>query len=186
MEEKQETREFREIIIRGGHVWMVIVLLIVLCILFFFLGRWYESRISSYRSGSLMQKEDRKRDAARAVGEAEDLGETLAFFDRLPKEDFSEVKSKIERADSENENLPKKQQTYYSVQVSASKERPSSLKTKEKLMREGFASYIVEEKGKSGTYYKVRVGKFSTREEALETEKKLRKEGYRTWVMKIG
>ncbi len=200
---KGNGEEYAEFIVRAFHIWIAAAMLVVLCISFFFLGRWYEKSISQYspqrssgNTGSLIGHT--RRDASAA----EDLGESLTFFDTLPKESPSDMRfpsgsgtlsKKVEKEQTPRETTPRESapestkishRNGYTIQVFASKERNSAQRVYERLTKNGYECSIKEEKSAAGSTYKVRIGNFATKEEALKMESTLKKAGYGTWVMK--
>ncbi len=200
---KENAEEYTEFVVRAFHIWIAAGVFIVLCISFFFLGRWYERSISQYSparsSGDPGSVIGHPKQAASA---AEDLGESLTFFDTLPKESSSDMRfpagsetqiKKTEKApasrvpvprESSVEEKKKPSQDGYSIQVFASKEKTSAQRIYQKLAKSGYECFIKEEKSASGSTYKVRVGNFATKEEAQKMESTLKKAGYGTWVTK--
>jgi len=197
--EKENSAEYREFTVKAAHVWIAGGFLLVLCVTFFFLGRWYEKSISFYGTSQYrIERETPGQNASQRAGNSEDLGESLTFFDKLPKENPSDVRSKIEQIPSSDEKTKKqdlndqKTQTQaaatrgsYSVQVFVSKDSASAKRIREKLSRSGYQSFMQEEKSGSGPVYKVRVGRCATTDEAQRLESKLKREGYNTWVVRI-
>lgn len=203
--EKENSAEYREFVVKAAHVWIAGGFLLVICVTFFFLGRWYEKSISFYGTSQYrIERETQGQNASQRAGSSEDLGESLTFFDKLPKESPSDVRSKIEQIPTSDEKATSAEKTAkqaqgdqrtqtqtapargsYSVQVFVSKDKASSQKIREKLSRSGYQSFMQEEKSASGPVYKVRVGRCTTTDEAQKLESKLKREGYKTWVVRI-
>lgn len=61
----------------------------------------------------------------------------------------------------------------WSVQISATQERPAAQLLLDRLKSKGFAAYIVEAEINSGRWYRIRVGRFSTSQEAEKTRQDL-------------
>lgn len=67
---------------------------------------------------------------------------------------------------------------YFTVQVSAFKERDRAQSLCEKLKQKGYDAFIYRITKDSSTYYRVRVGRFNSQEEAKATAEKLKQDGY--------
>lgn len=192
--------EFREFVVKTHHVWIVAVLLIALCVSFFWLGRWYERKLSQYYPGAQIKPNGiTSSPESDLTINPEDMEKSVTFFDRLESEDTAtlsspkrEQKSTPKSSDDQKRKAPKEvpikgelKGSFYTVQVLAGNQRSKALRDSDALKTMGFSSYIQEEPQPSGTLYKVRVGKFSSKEEALNEAAKLKKKGYQTWVLKV-
>lgn len=192
--------EYREFVVKTHHVWIVAVLLLALCFSFFWLGRWYERKLSQYYPGARLETDEitpsLEPDLTR---NPEDMEQSATFFDRLESDNAptrpslkEDKKDTWKRSDDQKQEAPKEvaakeepKGSFYTVQVLAGNQRSIALRDSNTLKSMGFSSYIQEEPQPSGTLYKVRVGRFSSREEALVEEGKLKKKGYQTWVLKV-
>ncbi len=193
--------ECREFIVKTHHVWVVAVLLLVLCVTFFWLGRWYEKKVSEYYPGVRVEPNEAPSHSESDLSiDPEDMEKRITFFDRLesnssqPMSSRQSVKASPKTDPGDQAPTPPKEVStkkierkgsFYTIQVLAGNQRSKALKDSEKLEKMGFSSYIQEERQPSGTLYKVRVGKYSSKEKASEVEARLKKKGYQTWILKV-
>jgi DedD protein len=82
--------------------------------------------------------------------------------------------------------LPKNPSPRYTVQVAASKDRPTAEALKDRLKRKGYPVFILPfDIPKRGTWYRVRVGHFTKRDTAQQMARQLsRRERLSTYVAK--
>jgi cell division septation protein DedD len=195
------TDKYPEFMVRTHHVWIIAVLLVALCVTFFWLGRWYQRKVGQYYPGASVEQYDTTAHVeSDLAANPEDMEQRITFFDRLESDGTSASPSKKsfkappEKApDKQKQTQPKKkvpakvepQGSFYTVQVLAGNQKSKALKDSETLEKMGFLSYIQEEHRPSGTLYKVRVGKFSSKEKATEVGAQLKKKGYQTWILKV-
>ncbi|MCM8782137.1 MAG: tetratricopeptide repeat protein [Candidatus Omnitrophica bacterium] len=71
---------------------------------------------------------------------------------------------------------------FYSIQVGCFNEKDNADKICEKLVKDGFAVYILESQGSEGPRYHVKVGRLNSREEAMALETRLKRTGYPTKI----
>ena len=192
--------ECREFIVKTHHVWVVAVLLLVLCVTFFWLGRWYERKVSQYYPGVRVEPKETPSHLESDLSiDPEDMEQRVTFFDRLESNSSQPISSKQDVKASpkkdpgdQKQTAPKEVSTkvepkgsFYTIQVLAGNQRSKALKDSETLEKMGFSSYVQEEQRTSGTLYKVRVGKYSSKEKASQVEARLKKKGYQTWILKV-
>ena len=192
--------EYREFVVKTHHVWLLAVVLIALCAFFFWMGRWYERKVSQYYPGARMEPgmadSLREQDSTKIP---EDMEQRINFFDRLesearetgapqPSDQDSSVASPEGQKETSMESVPSREEpkgSFYTIQVLAGYSQNKAKRDSDALEKMGFSSYIEEERQSQGTLYKVRVGKYGSEQEARREEARLKKKGYQTWLLKV-
>ncbi len=192
-------QDYYEVRLTNKSVMLILVLLVILCSLFFMMGRI-----------SVKQAVDGEAALAETISEeaeAEPEIPDLSFYeiarnnDKEPSESSvaspppaepPAIKEKVPVEIKTDENKPpaepdsvkpesrEKQEGGYSVQVAAFRSSGDAEGLKKKLTDTGYKTYII----KDNDLYKVRVGRFSSEATARSTSDKLAKSGYKNWVVR--
>jgi cell division septation protein DedD len=185
----------REFQLETRHLAMIILMIVVLCITAFMLGRWVERQAFKATALSLAGEDGEKNLSV------EEVNKELTYYRTLEeKEDPPAISagkspatgkpvelSNISGAVQE-ENLgaspPAGNSGSVMIQVMATREMNAAIAMRQRLARKGYSVVIVDgaAAGEPGLQ-RVRVGPYADRPTALKVAKKLEaEEGVRTWI----
>lgn len=96
-------------------------------------------------------------------------------FDRIADAIADTVLQNFQTSDDAAQD---QEEVYYRVQTGAFRNRENAIRQQEKLAREGYPVFLLEQDG----YYLVQVGAFRKLENAVRMEAALRENGYQTYI----
>lgn len=193
-ETRASTREFQ---LETRHLAAIIVLIALLCVTSFMLGRWVERQTMRATAAEVMGQADPERLAV------EDVNRELTYFRTLGE---GEPQPEVERPEPLPHSEPAalepgsgevpealEESTLgggeggrdgYMIQVMATKDLSSAIAMRQKLVKRGYSVVITEGSGTADSgLTKVRVGPYGTRKEAERVARRLEaEEGVRTWI----
>jgi cell division septation protein DedD len=190
-ETRASTREFQ---LETRHLAAIIVLIALLCVTSFMLGRWVERQTMRATAAGAMSQADPESVTV------EDINRELTYFRTLGDGDSppdverpepvvrsapaalepgpGDVSSVIEKStlDGNEDGIM--------IQVMATKDLSSAIAMRQKLVQRGYSVVISEGSGPADSgLRKVRVGPYASRKEAERAARRLEsEEGVRTWI----
>lgn len=162
------------------HLALLVLIVVVLCLGSFQLGRWVERRSggqSFARSGSGLDEA-----ADGTIDDMGDVSQELTFFDSLKEESVVEdapVRSRPEQTASPAPTGRRSVNEGVMIQVFASKDRSAAQAVRNRLREKGYTAFILSSEGT----HKVRVGPYADKEEAeLQASIIREREDLHTWI----
>lgn len=183
--------QLREFQLETRHLAAIVVLIAILCISSFLLGRWVERQ--AYRATS----ESGARTGASGSLSVEDVNRELTYFRTLeedqpppavhspaPEERPAPVKVEAKAAVSASPPAPPHASGTVYIQVMATKDRGAAITLREKLLAKGYPATVAEgTTAAEAGLRRVRVGPYTGRAEAEKIARKLQsEERLRTWI----
>ncbi len=199
-------QDYYEVRLTNGSAFLLVLLLIILCALFFMIGRIsakpqkndivdssvleeeLEPEVPDLSFYEIAQENEAEKKNKRQV--IKKKKEALKQQSPPPVASSGIVKSTEKSETTKKAAPPEKTETVpqekpgFSIQVGALSSSQSADKLKSKITDMGYPVFIIKEQSGGKTVYKVRVGKFSTESIARATSAKLVKLGFKTWIVK--
>lgn len=185
----------REFQLETRHLASIILMIVLLCITSFMLGRWVERQAFKATAESLVEE-----DAGQNLS-VEDVNKELTYYRTLEEEEEPPVihmeknpaPSKPVRISEafgavHEENVgavsPSRSKGSVMIQVMATRDMNAAISMRQRLTKKGYSVIIIDgaAAGEPGIQ-RVRVGPYADRPSALKAAKKLEaEEGVRTWI----
>lgn len=162
------------------HLALLVLIVVVLCLGSFQLGRWVERRSGGPSIAGAGSAMDEVSDAN--VDDVGDISRELTFFDSLKEDtvvDDAPVRTRSETGAAPPPATRRSVNEGIMIQVFASKDRSAAQAVRNRLREKGYTAFILSSDGT----HKVRVGPYADKEEAeLQAAIIREREDLRTWI----